>query len=99
MKQYAQNSSEDNPTPLKQKGKPRKKRSADDAENGDEGEAPRPKKRAKKASKGPELTGKEAHKMMGLGGGEGAQAKKVKDEPENMGFGWDANGDEAKEVV
>lgn len=98
MKQYAQNFSEDNPTPLKQKGKPRKKRAADDAENGDEGKAPKPKKRAKKATKGPELTG-EADKMMGLGGAESAQAKKVKDEPEDMGCSWGANGDEAEEEV
>jgi hypothetical protein len=83
--------SEDNPTPFARKGGSGKKRAAKDTQNDDdEEETPKPKKRAKKA-KGPELNGEEVDKMMGLGGGDEV---KVKPEPEDADFGWDANGDD-----
>lgn len=88
MKQYTQNFDENNPAPLAVEGGGRKaaskKRAAKDAENDDGEDAPKPRKRAKKATKGAELNGEEVDKMMGLGGGE---EKKVKDEPEDAGFG------------
>jgi len=95
---------ENNPTPLKHKGAPRKtatkKRAAKDAGNEDDEEAgeekPKPKKRAKKATKGPELNGEEVDKTMGLGGEEDV---KVKPELEDAGFGWGAGGDEVEDEV
>jgi hypothetical protein len=100
MKQYAQNINADNPTALAVKGGGRKtatrKRAAKDADNEDADEASKPKKRSKKAAKGSDLTGEEADKMMELGGGE---EQKVRDEPEDMGFGWGANGEGAEEEV
>ncbi|KAJ4334842.1 hypothetical protein N0V87_006537 [Didymella glomerata] len=87
--------SEDNPTALAVKGGGRKpatkKRAAKSAENEDDEDVPKPKKRAKKATKGPDLNGDEVDKIMGLGGGEDV---KVKPEPEDTGFGWSTKGDE-----
>ncbi|KAF3049153.1 hypothetical protein E8E11_006909 [Didymella keratinophila] len=100
LREHVQHISADNPTGLAVKGGGRKpatkKHAAKDAKNEDGEEAHKPKKRAKKASKGPELTGEEADKMMGLGGGE---EKTVKEEPQDLGFGWCVGDGEVEDEV
>ncbi|KAF3045568.1 hypothetical protein E8E12_009981 [Didymella heteroderae] len=100
LRDHVSHVSQDNPAPLAVKGRGRrpaaKKRAAKDADDGAGEDAPRPKKRGKKAAMGPELTGEEADTMMGLGGRE---EEKVKEEPEDVGFGWGVDGDEVEDEI
>lgn len=86
---------ESNPTPLAGKGGPKRKRPAKAAANDKEGEKLKPKKRGKKTAV-PEMFGDEVDEMLGLGKKEEEEAK-VKNEPQEMRFGWGAGGEECEE--
>lgn len=86
---------ESNPTPLAGKSGPKRKRPAKAAANDKEGEKLKPKKRGKKTAV-PGMFGDEVDEMLGLGKKEEEEAK-VKNEPQEMRFGWGAGGEECEE--